>query len=51
VVADVTYYYRWGPREAASLTWTELAWWLEQARRISASDRVKELEAAQGISR
>lgn len=34
-MADVTYFYRWGPREAQSLTWRELDFWLTQAERIN----------------
>lgn len=30
----MTHFFHWGPREAGALTWTELARWLEQARRI-----------------
>jgi Phage P2 GpE len=34
VVADVTWLYHWGPRDAGALTWTELAQWHAQAHRI-----------------
>ncbi|MGF6790165.1 hypothetical protein [Paraburkholderia sp. 35.1] len=34
IVADVTHFYGWGPRDAGALTWAELAQWLAQARRI-----------------
>jgi hypothetical protein len=32
VVADVTHFYHWGPRDAGALTWTELAEWHVQAQ-------------------
>ncbi|WP_233863480.1 GpE family phage tail protein [Paraburkholderia adhaesiva] len=35
VIADVTWFFHWGPRDAGALTWTELAQWHEQARRIA----------------
>jgi hypothetical protein len=35
VIADVTHFYGWGPRDAGALTWTELSEWLSQARRIA----------------
>lgn len=34
VVADVTHFYHWGPRDAGALTWAELAEWHAQAQRI-----------------
>ena len=34
LVADVTHFYGWGPRDAGTLTWSELAEWIAQARRI-----------------
>lgn len=34
VIADVTHFYHWGPRDALALTWTELAEWHRQAQRI-----------------
>lgn len=34
VVAEVTWFYHWGPREAGALTWSELKWWHAQAQRI-----------------
>ncbi|MFM0464680.1 hypothetical protein PQR34_42885 [Paraburkholderia sediminicola] len=39
IVADVTHFYGWGPRDAGALTWTELSGWLAQARRIQAAMR------------
>jgi hypothetical protein len=30
----VTRFYGWGPREAFDLTWTEVEWWLAQAKRM-----------------
>lgn len=38
-----TRFYRWGPREAWSMTWTELAGWIVDAHRM-----VKEANKAQG---
>ncbi|TDB43323.1 hypothetical protein C5468_23735 [Photorhabdus luminescens subsp. mexicana] len=35
LAADVTFYYKWGPRDAWSLTRTRLEWWVEQANRLS----------------
>ncbi|OWF85507.1 hypothetical protein B4914_17095 [Yersinia entomophaga] len=34
-LADVTYYYGWGPADAWSLTYNRLLWWCEQAQRIN----------------
>lgn len=35
LVANLTKYYGWGPRDAWSLTWTEMQWWANQAIRMS----------------
>ncbi|NHB89612.1 hypothetical protein C5471_18680 [Photorhabdus tasmaniensis] len=35
LAADVTFHYRWGPRDAWLLTRSRLEWWVEQANRIS----------------
>ena len=34
MIAEVTWFYRWGPRDVAALTWTEVTWWNAQALRI-----------------
>ncbi|CAG9248575.1 hypothetical protein BDI4_270015 [Burkholderia diffusa] len=34
MIADVTWFFRWGPRDALGLTWPELAEWRAQALRI-----------------
>ncbi len=34
-MADVTYYYGWGPHDVDSLTWSVLCWWQQQALRIN----------------
>ncbi|UJD91720.1 GpE family phage tail protein [Rahnella aquatilis] len=34
-MADVTYYYGWGPDEGWRLTWSKLNWWRDQALRIN----------------
>lgn len=34
VIADVTYLYGWGPRDALELTWSEVRWWVWQAERF-----------------
>ncbi|TPG62552.1 GpE family phage tail protein [Ewingella americana] len=34
-MADVTYYYGWGPRDGWAMTWSELNWWLVQATRLN----------------
>uniref|UniRef100_A0A9X8YNL9 Uncharacterized protein n=1 Tax=Serratia marcescens TaxID=615 RepID=A0A9X8YNL9_SERMA len=35
VIADLTFFYRWGPAEAGSLSWPQLLWWHKQAVRIN----------------
>ncbi|MFP4895824.1 GpE family phage tail protein [Paraburkholderia sp. EG304] len=35
MIAEVTWFYHWGPRDAGALTWTELREWFEQAQRIA----------------
>ncbi|NHB94779.1 hypothetical protein C5469_22745 [Photorhabdus cinerea] len=35
LAADVTFYYKWGPRDAWLLSKTRLEWWANQANRIS----------------
>jgi len=35
LIADVTYYYGWGPNAGWSLTWSKLLWWNDQAKRIN----------------
>ncbi|EKN5029966.1 hypothetical protein DVQ33_05650 [Yersinia enterocolitica] len=35
IIADVTYYYSWGPGDAWSLTYSNLIWWCQQAERIN----------------
>jgi len=35
----VTHFYRWGPHDAPSLTWSRFKYWLDQARRIGAERR------------
>lgn len=34
LMADVTWFFRWSPRDVGDLTIPELLWWAEQARRI-----------------
>ncbi|WP_150587270.1 GpE family phage tail protein [Pandoraea communis] len=33
-MADVTYFFRWGPLDAERLSLSKLAWWRDQAKRI-----------------
>lgn len=35
LAAKVTYFYRWGPHEAWSLTKSRLLWWIENVNRIT----------------
>jgi hypothetical protein len=42
LVADLTKYYGWGPKEAMDLPWSELAWWNAQAVRMVRSQSVDE---------
>jgi hypothetical protein len=41
-VADVTHFYRWGPRDAGAMTWTELNEWHAQAQRIMRNMQARE---------
>ncbi len=34
LVAELTRFYGWGPRDALDLPWSELAWWNAQAVRM-----------------
>lgn len=34
ILAETTKFYGWGPKEALSLTWSELRWWATLARGI-----------------
>lgn len=34
IVAEVTRFYRWGPRDAWGLTWSRLSWWRSQMLRM-----------------
>lgn len=38
MIAELTKFYGWGPREAWALTIAELDWWNAQAKRIA--DRI-----------
>ncbi len=35
LAADATYFYKWGPHDAWSLTKSRLRWWVENANRIT----------------
>jgi hypothetical protein len=39
LIADLTRFWGWGPRDAWDLTGTEMLWWAEQANRIQIRER------------
>jgi hypothetical protein len=39
LIADVSRFWGWGPRDGWDLTGTELMWWLDQANRIAAREK------------
>ena len=47
-MADLTKFYGWGPRDALDLTWSELAWWNEQAVRMVKTQRTADRAVAEG---
>jgi hypothetical protein len=36
LIAQLTWFFHWSPRDAWGLTGTEIMWWVEQANRIHA---------------
>lgn len=38
LAAKVTWFYRWGPRDAWLLSKSRLHWWVEQAEEIKSGD-------------
>jgi hypothetical protein len=39
LIADLTRWWHWGPRDAWNLDGTQLKWWAEQANRIVERER------------
>lgn len=40
LAADMTYFYKWGPRDAWGLSYSQLMFWIEQAVRIRHAGKI-----------